>query len=167
MQGRPVARALADCFQISLRIRHPSIDPAEISRVLGLEPEEAFAAGQRRRMRSSSAAPRVHSETVWVGNLDPTALEEPVVPQDPGWARIERHLRVHAGHHLDVALATMCLRLRAKHAEFLKRIDDEGGRISLLVTVSPKLVTTFTLLPEMARAVSDLRISLEFEFADA
>jgi len=33
-------------FQLSLRIRHPSIDPEEISKGLGIEPEHTFRAGQ-------------------------------------------------------------------------------------------------------------------------
>ena len=41
-------------FQLSLRIRHPSIDPASISRELQIEPEHSFRAGDPRESRAAS-----------------------------------------------------------------------------------------------------------------
>jgi hypothetical protein len=36
-------------FQLSLHVRHPSVDPEEISRELGLEATESFRAGGPRQ----------------------------------------------------------------------------------------------------------------------
>lgn len=47
-------------FQLSLRIRHPSIDPEEISKGLGIEPEHTFRAGQPRHSKSGVAPATVH-----------------------------------------------------------------------------------------------------------
>ena len=47
-------------FQLSLRIRHPSMDPADISKELGIEPEHAFRAGQPRHSKSG-LVPAIHT----------------------------------------------------------------------------------------------------------
>lgn len=64
-------------FQLSLHVRHPSVDPAEISRELGLEATESFRAGEPRHSRSGVAATAVHGETYWVAVLDPVAWSAP------------------------------------------------------------------------------------------
>ena len=43
-------------FQLSLRIKHPSMDPANISKELGIEPEHSFRAGQSRRFENRRCA---------------------------------------------------------------------------------------------------------------
>ena len=64
-------------FQLSLHVRHPSVDPEEISRELGLEATESFRAGEPRRSRSGVAATAVHGETYWVAVLDPMVWSAP------------------------------------------------------------------------------------------
>jgi hypothetical protein len=60
------AAVLAPAFCLSLHIRHPSLDPAHISRELQLAPEDAFGAGEPR-----SGAAGVHGETYWAARLEP------------------------------------------------------------------------------------------------
>jgi hypothetical protein len=62
--------AAAPAFCLSLHIRHPSLDPQEISRELQLTPEDAFGAGEPRRARTYLGA-GVHGETYWAARLDP------------------------------------------------------------------------------------------------
>ncbi len=64
-------------YQLSLHIRHPSADPQEISRELGLEAAESFRAGEPRHSRSGVAATAVHGETYWVAVLDPFVWSAP------------------------------------------------------------------------------------------
>ncbi|HTC51989.1 MAG TPA: hypothetical protein VK700_08650 [Steroidobacteraceae bacterium] len=64
-------------FQLSLHVRHPSVDPDEISRELGLEATESFRAGEPRHSRSGVAATAVHGETYWVAVLDPMVWSAP------------------------------------------------------------------------------------------
>jgi len=71
----PSARATP--FQLSLHVRHPSVDPEEISRELGLEATESFRAGEPRHSRSGVAAAAVHAETYWVAVLDPMVWSAP------------------------------------------------------------------------------------------
>lgn len=62
--------ASAPTFCLSLHIRHPSLEPAQISRELQLTAEEAIGAGEPRERRGAPAG--VHGETYWVARLDPT-----------------------------------------------------------------------------------------------
>jgi hypothetical protein len=64
-------------YQLSLHVRHPSVDPEEISRELALDATESFRAGEPRHSRSGVAATAVHGETYWVAVLDPMAWSAP------------------------------------------------------------------------------------------
>jgi hypothetical protein len=77
MQVRKRSIAQATPYQLSLHVRHPSVDPAEISRELGLEATESFRAGEPRQSRSGLAATAVHGETYWVSVLDPMVWSAP------------------------------------------------------------------------------------------
>jgi hypothetical protein len=79
MQLRKPSSAQALPYQLSLHVRHPSVDPEEISRELGLEATESFRAGEPRHSRSGVAATAVHGETYWVAVLDPMAWSAPAM----------------------------------------------------------------------------------------
>lgn len=64
------AAVAAPAFCLSLHIRHPSLDPQEISRQLRLTAADAFGAGEPRRSRHSVGG-GVHGETYWAAQLDP------------------------------------------------------------------------------------------------
>src|ERR1700683_938406 len=74
---RKTSTAQAMPYQLSLHVRHPSVDPEEISRELGLEATESFRAGAPRQSRSGIAATAVHGETYWVAVLDPLVWSAP------------------------------------------------------------------------------------------
>lgn len=74
---RERSRTHASPYQLSLHVRHPSVDPDEISRELGLEAAESFRAGQPRQSRSGVAVTAVHGETYWVAVLDPMVWSAP------------------------------------------------------------------------------------------
>src|SRR5712671_4296339 len=60
MKSNTLRKVAAPRFQLLLRIKHPSMDPAEITRALRLEPEHAASAGDS----VSTAGKRcVHSES--------------------------------------------------------------------------------------------------------
>ncbi len=77
MQVRPRFDAQVPPYQLSLHVRHPSVDPAEISRELALEATESFRAGEPRESRSGIAATAVHPETYWAAVLDPMVWSAP------------------------------------------------------------------------------------------
>ena len=77
MQAPRPLNSKAPAFQFSLHVRHPSIDPAEISRELQLTALESFQAGQPRSSRSGVAATTVHGETYWVAVINPARWPGP------------------------------------------------------------------------------------------
>ena len=61
-------------FSCRCAIRHPSIDPASISRELQIEPEHSFRAGEPRESARSLAVTPVHVESYWLATLDLSTL---------------------------------------------------------------------------------------------
>jgi hypothetical protein len=151
-------------FQLSLRIKHPSMDPANISKGLGIEPEHSFRAGQSRRSKTGVAPVAVHTESYWLAPLNPAswfgnlpfeALPNVLVSQSMMDTAVARNLAW--------ALGLCAVRFSKAHTELLQTIRSEGGEISLLVTLSSTAVSSFSLQPHVSRIFGELGIALEFE----
>jgi hypothetical protein len=165
-------------FQVSLRVRHPSLDPAEISKALELEPEHCFGKGEPRQEGGRRG---VHPQTYWLAPVDMEQLRQ----GDPSFlgyfedqtaakwelsaekaAAIERNFREAAERHgscqLEGLLFSLLARLNLRQ-EFLARIQREGGDISVLVMADPAAVRIFTLSVPIARFLAKLNIDVEFE----
>lgn len=162
MEARKLSDSPAPAFGLSLRIRHPSIDPAEISRELQLEPEHCFRAGEPRNSSSGLAATATHAESYWLAALNPFAPLSPFAAQLPSTAVEALRSRTTLG--LDLALSLCATHLARRHAEFFHRIVADGGQIGLLIEVAPDEVRSFSIPPAIGRALSELGIALEFEF---
>jgi hypothetical protein len=119
-------------FQLSLRVRHPSIDPAAISRELQIEPEHSFRAGDLRDSTRSAA----------VTPAQAIALAA-----------------------VDSALTILITSVLRRHAEFFRRIESEGGEVRLIVALSARKTRGFTLTPHLCKALSELRVPVDFELA--
>ncbi len=168
MQARKVAKPDLRPFQFSLRIRHPSIDPAELSREFGVLPEHSYRAGDQRALRSVAAQSAVHTESYWLGSLDPFDWSQDI--SFPGHARLQgalEHLRPMATDSFGWALSLSAGRFLRVHADLLRRIVTEGGQVTLLVALSASEVGSFTLMPEVSRILGDLGVAVAFEFVDA
>jgi hypothetical protein len=163
MQARP--ETASDLFQLSLRVRHPSIDPVEISRELGLEADHSFRAGEPRRPASTLGSAAVHTQSYWLARMDPTIW--PGSPQiHPA---IQTAMMVSGREQFrvgtpDLALTMCTANLARNHAAFLRRIQAEGGDVSLLLELSPD-IQGFTLTPAVSRALSELGIAIDFEMS--
>ena len=162
MEARRLTNPQLPPFEMSLRIRHPSMDPAELSRELALEAEHSFRAGEPRRSRSEATSASVYGESYWLGTLDPTSW--PVDTWVSGYAEIDlvvKEIRKSTTHSLGWALSLIARRFLRAKAVF-ERIRTEGGEVSVLVALSPALVS-FTLPPDVSRMFSELGITLEFD----
>jgi len=131
--------------QVSLRIRHPAIDPDEISAALGVRPEHCFKSGDPARGRRG-----LHGQTYWLADIAPGSWLEPVEPS--AWTR-----------SVEIMLFHGLQRLHARHA-FLERIQSDGGDVSLLLSVERGSATDFTLPVAVSRLLVKLGITLEFKF---
>jgi hypothetical protein len=146
-------------FQLSLRVRHPSIDPVEISRVLQLEPEHSFRAGDLRDSTRSAAVTPAHVESYWLATIDPSSLlaGTALAPQ------ISPEIHAIALAAVDSALTILITSVLRRHAEFFRRIESEGGEVRLIVALSARKTRGFTLTPHLSKALSELRIPVDFE----
>jgi hypothetical protein len=152
MEAKKLSKSQPLAFQVSLRIRHPTMDPESISRELAIEAEHSFRAGEPRRSRSGLAPASTHAETYWLAPLIPA----------PWLADIEKHVDVAATESLGLALSLCASRFRASHGA-LRRIRSEGGQATLLVALSAAAVGGFSITPEVSRIFSELGITIEFE----
>jgi len=149
-------------FQLSLRIRHPSLDPNELSRELNIEAAHCFRAGDPRASRSGIAS--VHPESYWLGALNTANWPVDVtVPGVQSWATPQERLGVLPVGNLGSVLS-LSTRFFTAHAGTLRRISSEGGQVSLLITAHSTELSGFSLAPAVSRVFSDLGITLEFEF---
>lgn len=144
-----------DSFQLSLRIRHPSMDPAEISRELHMEAEYSFKAGETRGPSRGASSASNHAESYWLAPLDAAFWESRTLASLQPYA-------VEVGT-LDLALVR-CAYLLRRHAAFLRRVKTEGGDVSLLVALSTEAVSGFSLTPQCAGALHALGVGVDFEF---
>lgn len=166
MAAPQLAALQPPAFQLSLRIKHPSMDPADISQELGIEPEHSFRAGQPRRSKSGLASAAVHTESYWLAPLNPSSWSvnppfEPLpdLPISPG------AIETAVARNLAWALGLCAVRLYKAQA-LLQTIHSEGGEISLLVTISPTAANNFSLQPQASRMFGEMGIALEFEITD-
>lgn len=168
MEARDLLRERPRTFELALRIRHPSMDPAVISHELRLQPEHCFKAGTPRESMSGIAAANVHPESYWLGTLDPaqwptdelSAFDFPNMPR--GGVTRER-VRVLM-NSLGIALSVGTLQFLRAHLDFLRRLQSEGGDVALIVEVPAEASQSFTLTPQVAKALGDLGVSVDFEF---
>jgi hypothetical protein len=144
MEARDLLRERPRVFELALRIRHPSIDPATISRELRLKAEHSFKAGEPRESSSGIAATAVHAESYWLATLDPGEMEQ----------------------QLGMALAYGTTHFLRAHADFLRRVQTEGGDVALIIEVPAGAVQSFTLTPQVAKVLGDYGISVDFEFTN-
>jgi len=151
-------------FQLSLRIRHPSLDPAEISQQLRTKAEHSFRAGDPRSSRSGLAPASVHAESYWLGALNPAEWPADLPAPDDPRLRLERAQLGALSRSLGGALSVCAVRFFNAHAPLLRRIHAEGGQVSVLVNISTADAASFSLVPEVSRVFSELGIALEFEF---
>ncbi len=103
-------------FTVSLRIRHPTIDPATISAALGIQPQHTWRAGELRCDPSGAELGGEHHDSYWMGRL----MDEPQLSSDS--VSVER-----------VILKTLSQLRRSQ--SFLEQLHAEGGVAELLVSL--------------------------------
>ncbi|HEY4341702.1 MAG TPA: hypothetical protein VGM97_17290 [Steroidobacteraceae bacterium] len=189
MQVRKKSSAQATPYQLSLHVRHPSVDPEEISRELGLEAVESFRAGAPRRSRSGVAATALHGETYWVAVLDPMVWSAPatvarragrtdvtqqflatLLPQEARMLRAR--FGIEEGEALmpgslgwGIVLVGHCMAVR--HGRFLARLREQGGSLTLLAAVEPQALVGLRITPELGRQLHDLGLTVKIELANS
>jgi hypothetical protein len=139
-----VLPASAFSYSVSLRVRHPTMDPSILTETLRTEPEHAWKAGDPRRSQGGSSLGGTHRDSYWSAPLASQAVGANSMP-------------------LELFFRQQVLQLN-RHRDFLCKLQKEGGAISLLVELVPMPNTSFTLSSATARKLADLNIEVEFQF---
>ena len=103
-------------FTLSLRLRHPGIDPCRITQTLGIEPQHTWKAGDPRRDPAGGALGGVYRESYWMGRL----MDEPQLSS----ARLS----------VESVLLEKLATLRRSH-DFLEQLHAEGGVAELHISL--------------------------------
>jgi hypothetical protein len=131
-------------YAMSLRVRHPTLDPALLTEALHLEPLHSWRAGDPRRSVTGAALGGEHRDSYWSAPLPGQAVGAAAFP-------------------LEMFLGQQLVQL-GRHREFLARLQNENAQISLLIEVSPVENGVLTLSTSTARKLADLNIEVEFQF---
>ncbi len=145
-----------------LRVRHPSIDPAELSSTLGLAPVHAWAAGSARASGGAAAGRGSHPDTYWLAPLG-----------DAGWQKSQGGVAAAAepGKFFWPPLQALPLesfllsqlRLLVPHKAFFARLKAEGASCEVSVALGTDERWEVDLPPSLLRALADLNIGITIE----
>ena len=127
-------------FRISLRFRHPSVDPEKITEALGIEPDRCWKAGEPRRTPTGTPLDGTYPDSYWV--VDIAAGRWPVEVNDA----------IHES-----------LRRLARHRSFLHKIRAEGGTVEFFVGWFFENQSGDTLTHQCLALAGDLWVDLTFD----
>ena len=131
-------------FTISLRIRHPNIAPAEITRSLGIEPQHTWRAGDPRRDPSGVETTGTYRESYWMTRL----MAKPELAAD------------------QVSVESEVLRTLAQLRRsfgFLMTLKAEGGVADLHVNIFAREEFNLEFLPETLSLLGRLGLTVAIE----
>jgi hypothetical protein len=128
-------------FTISLRIRHPTVDPDRITNALGIEPQHTWKAGDPRRDPGGEELEGDYRESYWMGRL----MDAPQLSS--GRLSVESVLQ----RTLD--------QLRRSH-EFLDELNTNGGVAELQVSLYARENFRLELPADSLALLSRLRVSV-------
>jgi hypothetical protein len=159
MPVQKLPRPLTNKIQLSLHIRHPSLQPEEISKEMRWLPVDSFAVGEPCQASIGSGtelAPRLHTESYWVATLDAAFLSRHSVTRSRTASRrsvqiSDETLRILASSESTESFITLACSSLLRHASSAK----------LIVTM---VEPTLRIPPEVSRRLADLGITLEAEF---
>lgn len=128
-------------FTVSLRIRHPTIDPALITATLELEPQHTWKAGDPRRDPSGEQLDGDYRESYWMGQLmDTPQLSSETVS-------------------LETVLAQTLSQLR-RSDEFLEQLNSGGGTSELQISLYARQNFQLELRPDLLTLAARLRVAI-------
>jgi hypothetical protein len=131
-------------FTLSLRVRHPAIEPTEITQALGIEPQHTWKAGEPRRSPGGDSLEGTYRESYWIGQL----MNEPQLSSD--LVSLERALR------------QTLAQLRRSHP-FLEGINTDGGVAELHVSIFARENFRLDLSAESLALLSKLGLAVAID----
>lgn len=165
MTARPQQQSDSEEPQMFLRIRHPTLDPREITQALAIEPLQTVACGSS----VEGAVRRLHSESYWIAQLPSSPMRElaskyrasvrdlsPLAMQKEDWPALT------GGSEWDHRILLQLKELVAeKPRAFLQQVIREGGSVTLLVERGEQR-SPFVIRQALAK-LAELGIELEVD----
>jgi hypothetical protein len=133
-------------FTFSLRVRHPAIEPSEITQALGVEPQHTWKAGDSRVGSSGKPLEGAYRESYWMGRL----MNEPQLASE--------RVSVEA-----VLLQTLTQLRRSQ--DFLARLSAEGGVSELHISMVARSNFQLELSAQALTLISRLGLGITLEVA--
>jgi hypothetical protein len=131
---------IARSFKVSLSVKHPDIDPAEISAALDVVPKRVTRAGAHRTTPTGDPLPGVYVFSCWTHEFD-----------------------VEEASELEVVLESLVERLQ-RHQQFFHRVVREGGSVELFCGVfvagNWDEILSYALMGRLAALQIDLRLDV-------
>jgi hypothetical protein len=150
MPARPQQQPLSHSPQLFLRIRHPTLDPREITRALAIEPIQTVPCGS--------------SESYWIAELPASSMREMVEKYRGPIEQMNKEDMLALGGHTEWDTRIL-LQLKALTAEkpraFLRQVIREGGSLALIVERGEQR-SPFVIKRAMA-TLAELGIELEVD----
>jgi hypothetical protein len=131
-------------FTMSLVVRHPDIDPAQITRALGLQPGHVWSKGEQRMDHTGATLGGSRRESYWLCELPPR----------PKFA-VER---VNVGSEISGVLQML-----RQSIAFMQDLRHGGGAAELLITVFARGDFRLELLPEEAALLGRIGLSITID----
>lgn len=97
-------------YKVSIRLRHPTMDPDEISLCLNIEPSITWRSGDQRRTREGEILEGLYDHTYWVGTLTGDRTSQSLIDT------LEHYLR-----NLET------------RADFMRRFNETGGSAEFFI----------------------------------
>jgi hypothetical protein len=131
-------------FTLSLRIRHPRIDPSMITDELGIKPQHTWKAGDRRLDATGEAIEGSYRESYWMARL----LEQPQLSSER--------------HSVEGMLMQTLAQLQRSQS-FLERINAEQGVAELHVSLYAREEFSLPLSADSLALLGRLRLAVTFD----
>ena len=129
---------------MSLRIRHPHIDPAEITEALRVDPQHTWRAGDMRCAPAGDEIGGTHRESYCTGRV----MAKPELARD------------QVGVESEILRALGTLR---RSFDLLNRLKEEGGSAELHVSLYAREEFNLELLPESLSLLGRLGLTLALD----
>jgi hypothetical protein len=154
-----------DC-SVTLRFRHPRIDPAEITRRLGFEPQHMWRAGEQRAREPGDSGSSVHRETYWVGIVPAMGLllagyDPQLGRSGPLAAAVARVAQTARANPTDLLQGP--LQLMKRSAPFWRSFCAEGGSIECQLNVHVAGSAQLEMSPMLLALLTDLKVAFSIE----
>lgn len=130
-------------YVVDLRIHHPSIDPADITRTLGLAPSRSWCAGKPRATPKGTLLQGINSETYWSGDINGNLWTE------------------SSDEAVEDALMRM-IGFLEPHAAFVQSLSVEG-RVHVMISSQCRHMYGLELPPQILGRLAALGLSLAHE----